>query len=303
MKNGEKTLKKSILSKLRNHWFDILNVIFFIVFSLITIFPIWFVIVGSFNNGVDYTAGGVYFWPREFSWDNYTVVLNDMRIWNGLKITVLRTVIGTISGLLFQSIVAYAISRPELKFRKLFYNFNLFTMFFSGGLIPTFMVIKMIGLLDSFWVYILPGIYSVYNMIILSSFFRGIPAELRGAAYMDGAGEYTIFFKIFLPISTPVLATVGLWLIVGHWNTYLDAMYYVTDESLYPLQYVVLRIINESSQATSGSTSLPPSIFENVSPKTVSYAAMVISTIPILCVYPFLQKYFTEGITVGSVKG
>lgn len=300
MKHREKEPRGSKPGK---SWFDRLNVLFFVGFALITIFPIWFVIVGSFNNGVDYAEGGVYFWPREFSLDNFKVVISDMRIWNGLKITVLRTVIGTVTGLLFQSMVAYALSRPELRFRKFFYNFNLFTMFFGGGLIPTFMVIKMLGLLDSFWVYIIPGIYSVYNMIILSSFFRGIPNELREAAYIDGAGEFTIFFRIYLPISKPVLATVGLWLIVGHWNTYLDAMYYVTDESLYPLQYVVMRIINESSQATSGMTALPPAIFENVSPKTVSFAAMVISTIPILCIYPFLQKYFTKGITTGSVKG
>lgn len=287
----------------KNNWFDVVNIGFFILFSFATLFPMWYVVVGSFNNGVDYTAGGVYFWPRVFTLDNYIVVVNDMRIWNGFLITVLRTVIGTVTGILFVAIVSYALSRKELKFHNFFYYFNIFTMFFGGGLIPTFMVIKMLGLLDSFWVYIIPGVYSVYNMIIMSSFFRGIPSELREAAYMDGAGEYTIFFKIFLPLSKPVLATIGLWTIVGHWNTYIDAMYYVTNEKLYPLQYVLMRIINETSTPSAGTSPLPPSIFENVSAKTISYAAMVISVIPILCVYPFLQKFFTKGIVVGSLKG
>ncbi len=285
------------------NWFDCLLIVFFVVFSLLTLFPLWYVVVGSFNNGVDYTAGGVWFWPRRFTLDNYVIVVNDLRIWKGFLVTVLRTVIGTVGSLLFISLVSYAMSRRELRFRNFFYYFNIFTMFFGGGLIPTFLVIKMLGLLDSFWVYIVPGIYSVYNMIIMLGFFRGIPAELREAAYVDGAGEYKIFFQIYLPLSKPVLATVGLWTIVGHWNTYIDAMYYVTNPDLYPLQYVLMRIVNETSTPSSSTTSLPPSIFENVTAKTVSYAAIVVSVVPILCVYPFLQKYFTKGVIVGSLKG
>lgn len=290
-------------SSFRANWFVWVNTIFFIVFSLMTLFPVWYVIVGSFNNGVDYTAGGVWLWPRVFTWDNYRVVVNDMRIWQGFGITIARTVIGTVSSLLFVSLVAYAMSRKELKGRKFFYYANIFTMFFGGGLIPGFLVIKWLGLLNSFWVYIIPGIYSVYNMIIVRSFFAGIPSDLREAAYMDGASEYRIFFQIYLPLSTPVLATVGLWIIVGHWNTYLDAMYYVTNTNLYPLQYVLMRIINETSTPSSSTTQLPPMVFENVSAKTVSLAAIVISILPILCVYPFLQKYFTKGVTIGSIKG
>ena len=156
---------------------------------------------GEYVSVADYTAGGVWLWPREFSIDNYRVVVNDGRIWQGFLITILRTVIGTVSSLLFVSLVAYAMSRKELKFRRFFHYINIFTMFFGGGLIPTFLVIKMLGLLNSFWVYIIPGIYSVYNMIIMRAFFAGIPNDLREAAYLDGAGEYSIFFRIYLPSS------------------------------------------------------------------------------------------------------
>ncbi|MDE6411229.1 MAG: carbohydrate ABC transporter permease [Clostridia bacterium] len=300
----EKKLKKPRSKRsFRANWFTWLNTIFFILFSLMTLYPIWYVIVGSFNNGVDYTAGGVWLWPREFTLDNYRVVVNDLRIWRGFGITIARTLVGTVLSLLFVAIVAYAMSRRELKGRKIFYYINIFTMFFGGGLIPTFLVIKWLGLLDSFWVYIIPGIYSVYNMIIMRSFFSSIPSDLREAAYVDGAGEYRIFFQIYLPLSTPVLATVGLWIIVGHWNTYIDAMYYVTNQDLFPLQYVLMRIINETSTPSSSTSSLPPMVFENVSAKTVSLAAIIISILPILCVYPFLQKFFTKGVTVGSLKG
>lgn len=299
----EKRRKRKFRIHSRNTVADWLIIVFFILFSILTIYPVWYVIVGSFNNGVDYTAGGVWLWPREFSIDNYRVVVNDGRIWQGFLITILRTIIGTVSSLLFVSLVAYAMSRKELKFRRFFHYINIFTMFFGGGLIPTFLVIKMLGLLNSFWVYIIPGIYSVYNMIIMRAFFAGIPNDLREAAYLDGAGEYSIFFRIYLPLSKPVLATVGLWIIVGHWNTYIDAMYYVTDPDLYPLQYVLMRIINESSTPASGNGTLPPSVMENITAKTVSYAAIIISIIPILCVYPFLQKYFTKGIMIGSLKG
>lgn len=285
-------------------WFDWLNTVVLVLFAFVCLYPLWNVIVGSFNDGIDYTAGGVYFWPRKFTWDNYQVVLNDMRIWRGYLVTIGRTLLGTFTHLLLTSVVAYGMSRRELPSPKFFHFFNVFTMFFGGGLIPYFIVLKYLGLINQFWVYIIPNMYSVYDMIIIKNFIRQLPEDLHESAVIDGASEYLIFFKIILPLSKPVLATVALWSIVFHWNSYLDSMYYVSDSSLYSLQYVLMRIINESSVPTgSGIVSLPAEMYERLNPKTVSLAAIIVSTIPVLATYPFLQKYFAKGVMAGSLKG
>lgn len=288
---------------LKNNMFDYINIIFMILFAFITLYPIYFVLIGSFNEGLDYTAGGVYFWPRKFTLDNYRVVLNDMRIWQGYLVTIARTTLATLLHILVTSMVAYAMSREELRGKKFFYWFNIFTMFFGGGLIPYFIVIKYLGLFNNFLVYIIPAAYSVYHMIIIQNFFKRIPSEIRESAIIDGANEYMIFFRIMIPLSKPVLATVALWNVVGHWNSYFESMYYVTNEKLHSLQYVLMRIINESTVPTGGIVPLPPDIFERISPKTVSLAAIIVSTLPVLLIYPLLQKYFTKGIYIGSLKG
>lgn len=299
--NKKKTGSSGMVVK--NTWFDYLNILFMIFFAFITLYPIYYVLIGSFNEGLDYTAGGVYFWPRKFTLDNYRVVLNDVRIWQGYLVTIGRTLLATTLHLLVTSMVAYAMSRRELRGKKIFYWINIITMFFGGGLIPYFIVIKYLGLFNDFLVYVIPAAYSVYNMIVIQNFFKTIPNEIKESATIDGANEYITFFKIMLPLSKPVLATVALWNIVGHWNSYFESMYYITNQKLYTLQYVLMRIINESTVPTGGIVPLPPDIFERISPKTVSLAAIMVSTIPVLLVYPFLQKYFTKGIVIGSLKG
>ncbi len=285
------------------NWFDVLNITLMILFGLATIYPLYNVLVGSFNDGVDYTAGGVYFWPREFTFNNYLVVLNDIRIWKGYGITLARTVLGTVTSILFTATVAYAMSRKNLKGKKVFYWINIITMFFGGGIIPYFMVLIWLGLINNFLVYIIPSLYSVYNMIVIQNFMKQVPEEIHESAVLDGAGEFTIFMRIMIPLSKPVLATIALWTIVYHWNSYMDSMYYITNPDLYSLQYVLMRIIKDSSLPTGGVVPLPPSVIESISPKTISLAAIIVSTIPVLCIYPFLQKYFAKGVMVGSLKG
>lgn len=284
------------------NWFDYLNYALLGLFALITLYPMIYVIAGSLNEGLDFISGGVYFFPRKFSLENYYVVIQDMRLWNGYLITFSRTLIGTISALLFTSMVAYAMSRKELRFKKAIYYFFIATMFFSGGLIPYFLVINFLGLYDTFWVYIIPGLFSVFNMLVFVNFFKGIPEEIHESAVMDGAGEFRIFWQIYLPLSKPVLSTVGLWVAVGHWNSFFDSMIFTINPKLQTLQYYLMKVIKEASPVTDG-VSLPIEILNRLSPETVTLAAIMISIIPILLLYPLIFKYLTKGVIIGSLKG
>jgi putative aldouronate transport system permease protein len=286
----------------RKTWFDWFNLVFLVLFALLSIYPLIYVLAGSFNEGKDYINGGVWIWPRLFSTENYYVVLNDSRIWKAYGITIARTLLGTVAGLLFTSIVAYAMSRPHLPCKKLFYYLFIITMFFSGGLIPFFWVILQLGLFNTFWVYIIPALFSVYNMLVFVNFFKTIPEEIHESAVMDGASEWRILFQIILPLSTPVLSTVGLWIAVGHWNSFFDTMIFTSSDNLWTLQYYLMKVIKEASlPPVSGA--LPADFLENISPETVSLAAIVVSVIPIFVFYPFIFKSLTSGVVIGSLKG
>lgn len=286
--------------KKKVYTFDVVNYILLGLFALITLYPFIYVIAGSFNDGMDYSGGGVWLVPRKFTLANYKVVFSDNGFWKAFGLTIGVTILGTFGALAVTSAVAYAISRKELRFRNFFQIFNLITMFFGGGLIPYFLIIVSLGLYDMFWVYIFPSLYSVYNMIIMQSFFKSIPEEMREAAVMDGAGELRIWLSIYLPLSKPVLATVGLWLATGFWNSYFSTMAYTRAGDLSTLQYFLMRMIKEAKVDTGG---LDPSLIEQTTSTTISFAAIVIATLPILFVYPFIQKYFSKGIMIGSLKG
>lgn len=293
-----KHIRKSKLNK-QITLFDVINTSLMTIFMVLCIYPLIYVLAGSFNQGADYTAGGVYFLPRLFTFENYKVVLTNQGLWQGYVVTISRTVIGTLTALIFTSIVAYAMSRPNLKYKKVFYWINIFTMFFGGGLIPYFLIIRSIGLYNHFLVYIIPALYSVYNMIIFSSFFRSISDELHEAALMDGANEFRIYWQIYLPLSKPVLATVALWLAIGHWNAYFDTMIYTHSPNLQTLQYFLLKAI-QTATLTEG---MPAEMMLRLSPKTLSLAAIIISMIPVLFFFPFVRKNFQSGIMIGSLKG
>lgn len=279
--------------------FDVILFILMGLFCLMCLYPIVYVLAGSFNQGSDYSIGGVYFLPRVFTFENYRVVLSDTQMWWSYFVTIGRTVLGTATALIFTAAVAYAMSRPNLKFKPFFYWVNIITMFFSGGLIPYFLIIKTFGLYDNFLVYIIPSLYSVYNMIVLQSGFKSIDGEIHDAAVVDGAGELRIWWQIYMPLSKPVLATIVLWLAVGHWNSYFDTMIYTNSDELQTLQYFLLKAIQTSSM-TEG---MPPELMERLSAKTISLAAIVISIIPVLCFFPLVRKNFASGIMIGSLKG
>lgn len=290
--------RKSKLNK-QIHAFDIFNISFMMLFMIISIYPIIYVLAGSFNQGADYARGGIYLLPRLFTFENYTVVLRHPALWQSYLTTILRTSIGTITALIYTSIVAYAMSRPNLKLKGAFYWVNIFTMFFGGGLIPYFLIIRSLGLYNTFAVYIIPALYSVYHMIIMSAFFRTVSNELHEAAIMDGANEFRIYWQVYLPLSKPVLATVGLWLAIGHWNAYFDTMIFTNSPHLQTLQYFLLKAI-QTSTMTEG---MPAEMMMRLSPKTISLAAIIISMIPVLFFFPFVRKNFQSGIMIGSLKG
>ena len=291
-------MKKERLRKTTSFSVSGTVIIFILVLiALITLYPFVYTLAGSFNDGTDFEKGGVWLFPRVFTLDNYAAVFSDYRLWIGLGNTVLRTVFGTAAARIVTSCVAYAMSQRELPCKRFFRVFNVITMFFSGGIVPFFLVVNILGLYDNFLVYILPSLYSVYNMIVISTFFRGIGQGVREAAILDGASEMRIWWSVFMPMSTPVLATVGLWIAVMHWNSYLPTLLYTSkDESMWTLQYYLMRIIKDAA--------LPEgdAVNENVTAQTISFAAMVIAMIPIVCVYPFLQKYFAKGAALGSLK-
>ena len=286
------------MKKRINVW-DVIIVAVLLIIAVLTLYPFIYALAGSFSNGREYDAGEiVWLFPKHFTTASYQVVFADTRLWRALLNTLIRTGGGTVIGLLVTSLVAYAMANPDLKGKKIFQGINLFTMFFSGGIVPFYMLVNVLGIYDTFWVYILPNLYSVYNMIVMTNFFKRIPDSFREAAVMDGAGEFVIWLMIYIPLTKAVFATVGLWLIVMHWNSYMPTLLYTSrKESLWTLQYYLKVLIRDS-----GSPSVTGYLAELVSSKTITFAAMVVAIIPIVLVYPALQKYFSKGSLVGAIK-
>lgn len=282
----------------------IMVVMIFVLF--VTAYPFYYTIVQAFNNGVDSTLGGVYFWPRRPSLENFETLLADASWGNAIVISVARTVIGTVLGLLATSAVAYALSFEHVLFRGGYYKLYIFTMYFSGGLIPFYILLKSLGLLNTFWVYVIPGMLNVYYMLILVNFFQTIPRSLYESAWLDGAGDIRVFLQIALPLSKASLATIALFFAVSQWNSWMDSVYYVTKSELRPMAYLMMEIINKSATASSMMTAQAQGYASSAMQSTTTslqMASMVLAVVPILAVYPFLQKYFVKGVMIGSVKG
>ena len=279
--------------------FDIINVIFMIFFISIIAFPLLNIIALSFNDATDSIRGGIYLWPRKFSMESYMTVFENPAIYKAFLVSIAKTVVGVVFHTLVTAMVAYAMSKEFLLGRKIYMNMGIITMFFGGGMIPTFLLFKRMGLLNNFWVYILPVVFSFYDMIILMNFFRSLPDALEESAMMDGANPFTIFIKIILPLSLPVLATIALFHGVYQWNDYMTANIYVNNRELYPLQMLLFRIVSENlSPAVATGTN----VVRNTTSQSLQLATMVVTTVPVVIIYPFLQKYFIQGMTLGSVK-
>lgn len=278
---------------------DIIIYLFCILVLIVTIYPFWYVLVISFNEGVDATRGGIYFWPREFTLENFKNFVTDVKWLRGLWVTVLRTVIGTGIGVLFTTFIAYGLSFQDLAYRKVYMTLVLISMYFSGGIIPYYTLLQSLHLTNTFAVYVIPGALNTFFLLVGISFFTDIPASLRESAKIDGASEMMVFRKIILPISKPFIATLILFIGVGHWNNWYDSTFFVRDKNLMTLSYLMMEVINKTKTTATSATYGAGSTTTTVS---IQCAAMVVAVVPILCIYPFLQKYFVTGIMVGSVK-
>lgn len=282
--------------------FDWLNVMVMLLLCFVTLYPIWYIIINSLNEGADAMLGGIFWWPREFTIENYQAVFQNSGIKDAFTVTILRTVIGTVSSVLFTAMVAYPMSKPYLIGRKFYITMGTITMFFSGGLIPTFLLFKSMKLLDSFWVYIFPALFNFFNLIIFVNFFREIPTSLEESAGIDGANDWTVFMRIILPLSKPVLATIALFSGVYHWNEYFMGVIFINNPSLQPIQTYLYRIVAETGSSQMLAMSSAANVTRTTTSLSIKLATMVITTLPIVCVYPFLQKYFIKGMMIGAVK-
>ncbi|TCN01108.1 putative aldouronate transport system permease protein [Paenibacillus sp. BK033] len=272
------------------------------------IYPFVYMLAISLNTGADAAKGGVYLWPRSFTWINYEIVLGNQVIRHAYLITIARTVIGTIGGLAITLAAAYGLSYKRLPFRNGILTYILLTMLFSGGLIPFYIQLFKLGLTNTFWVFIIPGLFSAWNMFVMQKFIHGIPEALFESAELDGAGPVRILIQIIVPLSKPMLAALGLFTAVGHWNDWFSGAFYVTSQNLIPVQTFLQQLLTAQDLSAIMSSNqnqevLARSSMDNITLMSVKMATVMISALPILAIYPFLQKYFAKGVLIGSVKG
>jgi len=298
--------------KVRKHYdvvFPIVNTILLILLMFVTLYPVINTVAYSLNDGTDALKGGIGLWPRMFSTNSYSTILQDAAVYQAAWISASKTVIITILNLFWTSMLAYTLTRREYVLRKLITTMMVLTMYINAGLIPNYLLIsKTLHLRNTYWVYIIPTMFSCFNMIVLRTYIAGLPEALVESARIDGAGDIRIFWQIIFPLCKPVLATVALFVAVGSWNSWFDThLYNAGKTELHSLQYLLkmkLATANQSANAANASVeALTSSAASKTTPVTIRCAITVISTVPILVVYPFLQKYFVTGMVLGSVKG
>ena len=282
--------------------FEICNTIFMVAFVVITLYPVLNTLAISFNDGIDTVRGGIHLIPRKFTLQNYYTVLHKQNMVTGAYITVLRTVVGTFLALATNALLAFIVSRKRFLFKSQLSLFWVITMYVNGGLIPTFLLYKNLHLTGTFWVYVIPGTVSAFNMLVLRTYMVGLTDSLEESAQLDGAGYMTIFVKIISPLCKPVYATVALFVAVGQWNSWFDAMLYNRMSDKYTtLQYELMKLLSSVMQQ-SGSADSARNSANSITPASIRAAATIATMLPIVCLYPFLQRYFVTGLTIGGVK-
>lgn len=287
--------------------FNVFNYTLMLFIGAITLYPFLNVLAVSLNDSVDTVRGGITVFPRVFSIDSYKEIMGYDGLITGFVVSTLRTVTGTVTGLICTSMLAYTLSREDYFARKFVGGLFILTMYIGGGLIPDYMLIRSLGLFNNFMVYLLPGLIGVFNVIVIRSYIDGLPYELQESAKLDGANDIIIFFRIVIPLCTPVLSVMALFIAVGHWNSWFDTYLYCNGKAnLTTLQFELQKILQQT-QILSGDGQNPfrqgdPTKYNAVSPKSIQMAMTIVATLPILLVYPFVQNYFVKGITIGAVK-
>ncbi|MFD3259945.1 carbohydrate ABC transporter permease [Paenibacillus lentus] len=278
---------------------------FLILIFVVTFIPFWQILVLSINDGTDSLRGGFLLWPRQISFESYAAVFANSEILNAAKLTALRTLIGAPLSVICIAMLAYSLSKRDLVGKRGITLFFIFTMYFSGGLIPTYMIVKSLGLIDNFLVFIFPGLINIFWMILVRTFMEGLPHEIEESAEIDGANDVQVFFRVILPVCTPVLATVGLFSAIYHWNAWYDSYIYTYKPELKTLQAVLVKILNQyqtgdmltqAQQLANEAKKVP------VTSESIRMAVTMVATLPIILMYPFLQKYFLKGMLLGAVK-
>lgn len=279
---------------------DLFKVVFLTLVVVVCIYPFWNIFIISINDATDAMRGGLYFLPRKLSFASYTDILTRPTFLHAIGVTVARTLVGTPLAVLVTTALAYVLSRKELLWKKGITLIFIFTMYFGGGLVPYYMVLKNLNMLDSFVVFIFPNLVSVYNMILVKNYIEGMPDALFEAAKIDGANDLFVFIKIVLPLSKPIIMTVALFVAIMHWNSWFDAYLYTNSQNLKVMQSILVEILNQYQ--TTAANQAANRTGQGITPDSIRMAATMVATIPIIMVYPFIQKYFVKGIMLGSVK-
>lgn len=279
--------------------FQVVNTIIMIIIIFITLYPFVYLVAQSFSSDAAASAGLVTFYPIDFNLDTYKYILKDNQFFRYYANTIFYTIVGTFISVVMTALIAYPLSKPRLRLNKVITPMVVFTMYFAGGTIPNYIVVtQWLGLQDSMWFIILPGTISTFNLLVMKSFFAGLPEELEEAAAIDGLDTYRIFVKIILPLSKPIIATMCLFYIVTMWNEWFTPMLYLDSKDKWPIALYVRQLVEGANNTEVGSSADASSV-----QATLKSATMVLTSIPIICIYPFVQKYFVQGMTIGAVKG
>ncbi|WP_309122356.1 carbohydrate ABC transporter permease [Paenibacillus sp.] len=293
-------VRESVGSKL----FDVCNILFMLLLSFLMLYPFVNLLALSLNDGADAARGGIYFFPRKLSFDSYMMLFQNENLWKGFGVSLLRVAVGTVTCVFMTGLLAYMVTIRNFSGSRPIRILLLFTMYFSGGLIPTYMLILKLGLMNSFHVYWMPGLLNAYYMLIMASYMQNLPESLSESARMDGAGELLIYFRIIFPISLPVFASIAVFSSVGHWNAWFDVILYNSNGTWDTLQVYLRRLLLEVEALQQvENAQLAYNKYRNISTVTLRAATTMVVTLPIVFVYPFFQKYFVGGITLGAVKG
>ena len=290
-----------ILESRNDRIFKVFTVTIILIITAACLFPFLYIVSVSFSGKNPVMRGEVFLWPKGWDLSAYRTVFNNQALMRAMRFTIVLTLVHTVICVIMTVMAAYPLSKPDLKYKTPILLFILFTMYFSGGMIPGYLNIKQLGLIDTFWVLILPGCLSTYNMSLMKSFFQAMPREMEESAFVDGANDAIVLVRIILPLSKAMLATIALFYAVGRWNGFMDALLYVNDGNMFTIQ-LRLRMIIQASQVSTLIEDIPE-VKNDVIAETIKAACLVFSMIPIMIVYPWLQKYFVKGVMIGSVKG
>lgn len=283
--------------------FTIFNYIFLAIVAVVVLYPLIFVLSASLSNPEYVISGDLWLWPKEYTVEAYEKVFQNPDIINGFINTLKYTFFGTLLNIVMTICAAYPLSRRHLKGKGFIMAFMVFTMFFSGGLIPTYLLIRDLGMINTFWVMIIPNAVAVWNIIIMRTFFQSIPYELEESAMIDGAGNFRILWSIVLPLSLPVMAVMVLFYAVGHWNSYFQALIYLQDQDKFPLQLILRQILIQGQADDMIKATSESFLAQKLSVEGLKYAVLIVANLPMLMLYPFLQRYFVKGVMIGSLKG